>query len=562
MTVMTRIYRRLLAGFFFLMLVFTLISRSYDAWTVPKVTTATGTRKSIQQKLNGNGTIGSDASRFADIYPGCKVESVQAVQGSFVKTGDELFRYQLNSLKEKEEELRQELDKLFIDLEKERISSEVYPNVTQEELALQEVAAAAIELEEGRAAYDQAYADYHENKEKLEWEYQRKSNLTEEELWNQNQQQYIASRNSLNQAKAAMEEAVIDAQRKVDDAAETLAQFEAVGASPEEVALAKKAWKRATEDRNAVQKAGEQQVDSARDQLEFAGELMDRIDSGTTTGQLALKEALEDALKREEQTLQAAKQKVDTLEKALARANQAVANGKKADANTALTQQQSIRLSTLNQKLIQMDIENRNREIQKIEELIRLDGRVLAAEDGYLITQEIKPGKAVTGDELVELAVGTLMFEGTFDKERQMLSVGDRISVAIPGSTRSVETEITSINLLDTEEGRFYADLPELNVAIGAATSYQCQKHSDIYQQVIPIQGLRKDNKGYYVLTAQARKTILGEEYYAVRKEVNLLYHGDTDAAVEGSLLSDDQVIISSNQIIQEGDRVRVVAEL
>lgn len=561
MTVMPRTYRRLLAGFFFLMLVFTLISRSYDAWTVPKVTTAKGTRKSIQQKLNGNGTIGSGTSRFADIYPGCRVESVQAVQGAFVKTGDELFRYQMSSLKEKEEELRQELDKLFIDLEKEQISSEVYPNVTQEELALQEVAAAAIELEEGKAAYDQAYADYHANKEELEREYQRKSNLTEEELWNQNQQQYIASRNSLNQAKAAMEEAVMEAQRKVDDAAETLAQFEAAGASPEEVALAKKAWKRATEDRNAVQKAGERQVDSARDQLEFAGELMNRIDSGTTTGQLALKEALEDALKREEETLLAAKQNVEALEKALAKANQAVANGKKADANTALTQQQSIRLSALNQKLIQMDIENRNREIQKIEELIRLDGRVLAAEDGYLITQEINPGKAATGDELVELAVGTLMFEGTFDKERQMLSVGDRISVAIPGSTRSVETEITSINLLDTEEGSFYADLPELNVAIGAATSYQCQKHSDIYQQVIPIQGLRKDNKGYYVLITQARKSILGEEYYAVRKEVNLLYHGDADAAVEGSLLSDDQVIITSNQIIQEGDRVRVMAE-
>lgn len=556
----TNTYQRMLAAFFLLMLFFTIISRIYDTITIPQVTTAVSKRKQVINQITGSGTVTAGETVFVDIYPGCKTESVSAVQGDQVKTGEELLRYQMGSLLEKKETLELELDKLMITLEKEQISSEIYPNVTQEELALQEAAIASRELEEARADYDQAWADYHENIEKLEREYQRKAHLTEEELWNENQQQYIANRNSLDDAKRSMEEAVIEADRQVEDAKQELAQLEDSQAPQADIQKAQKALERAREDADAARRAGEGQVDSARDRLEFAGDIMDRIDRGTTSSQIALKEAYEEKIKQEEEKLRTSKENQDDQEKAWNRAQQAVSNARKADANTQLTGQQKTRLSELTQKGLQMDIDSKRKELAELEELILRGGILLAAQDGVIVTQEIVPGKHTTGEELLELAVGTTVFEGTFEKESQSLNLGDILSLSIPGSNRNIEVPVTGINLL-TEKGTFRAELSELNLSVGTVTSYKCQKQSDIYQQVLPLSGLRKDDKGYYVLVAQAGKAILGEEFRAVRKDVSLLYQGDSEAAVEGSILPEEAVIVNSNKVVHEGDRIRVVME-
>ena len=45
----------------------------------------------------------------------------------------------------------------------------------------------------------------------------------------------------------------------------------------------------------------------------------------------------------------------------------------------------------------------------------------------------------------------------------------------------------------------------------------------------------------------------------ARRVDVKLLYKGTTEAAVEGALQSSDPILVGSNQVIGEGDRVRLV---
>ena len=76
---------------------------------------------------------------------------------------------------------------------------------------------------------------------------------------------------------------------------------------------------------------------------------------------------------------------------------------------------------------------------------------------------------------------------------------------------------------------------------------------------MIPIEGLRKDVKGYYCLVARPRKAILGEELRAERVDVRVVCQGDTEVAVEGGLQDSDPIITGSNQVIGEGARVRQV---
>lgn len=554
-------YRQMLTGFFLIMLFFTILSRIYDTNTVPKVTTASVQRKNFTNKITGTGTIKAGSTDLVAIDAGYQVDSVLAAPGDFVKAGDTLFLYQMTSLLEIRESLQLELDKLILNLDKERVSAERYPNVTQEELALQELAIASLELEQSRADYDRAWVDYQDRIQTLKEEYERKSYLTEEELWNENQRQYIANRNTLDDAKQGLEEALREAERKVEDAEEELAQLVESGALEEEMKQAEKRLARAEEDRKDRQNSGENRIESARDQLEFAGELMDRINSGTTTGQIALKEAYEEQLKQADVTLQSAKDNVTALEKTVAKADQTVTNGRKMDTHTNLTNQQTARLSELTQKGIQMDIDRKKKEIHLVDAKINQKGIVSAPTDGMIITQEILPGKRTNGEERLELAVGTLLLEGSFDKKEQKLTQGDKLSITLPGENRQTELQITRISLLE-EDGTFWAEFPRSDVSIGTATTYQCQKQSEIYQQVIPLGALRKDNKGYYILAAEARKTILGEEFYAVRKEVTLLHAGDTEAAVAGSLFTEDAIIEKSSQVVNESDRVRVVKAL
>lgn len=77
---------------------------------------------------------------------------------------------------------------------------------------------------------------------------------------------------------------------------------------------------------------------------------------------------------------------------------------------------------------------------------------------------------------------------------------------------------------------------------------------------MIPLAGLRKDMKGYYCLVARTRSTILGEEFRADRVDVQLVYQGSSEAAVDGAIFEGDAVIVGESRTIEEGSRVRPVS--
>lgn len=77
---------------------------------------------------------------------------------------------------------------------------------------------------------------------------------------------------------------------------------------------------------------------------------------------------------------------------------------------------------------------------------------------------------------------------------------------------------------------------------------------------MIPLSALRKDMKGYYCLVARPVSTILGEEFRAERVNVEVLFRGREEAAVDGPVFDTDKVITGENKAIGEGSRVRPVS--
>ena len=71
-----------------------------------------------------------------------------------------------------------ELEGLRLELEREKISGEVYPQVTELNLAERELKLALERLEKGQQEYDQKEREYGEELERLKSEYEKKQAMT------------------------------------------------------------------------------------------------------------------------------------------------------------------------------------------------------------------------------------------------------------------------------------------------------------------------------------------------------------------------------------------------
>ncbi len=540
------------------MILCTFISRIYDSITVPKVRTTTAKRKTVETVVEGTGTVKVKEKTYHTVVGGLRIGQVCVSLGNEVQEGEVLFWYDMEAMAEKKEELLQELEQLSLSMEKEQISQESYGQMTQAEAAQWELDLALRELEEGRMEFEEFVADYTQEMEKLENDYFDNMNLTEEELWMQQERDWESARNNLDTVKNSRDREIRAAQRKVEDLEEELSMAD----GEDEGALKKleKQLERAKEDLEDIRNSWEDQVDAARSQLDFADDKEDRIRSGLTTAQEAREEAYEAAVKQQEEQLKAAKKNLESLEKAVEKAQWQMTVAQKQDAQAQMTEEQAKRISNLTLRGMELDKKAKERELGQLEALMGTGGQVLAWENGVVADLEILSGKTATGEELVSLAVGERQFEGTFMKEEQELSRGDTIEISIPGTPRFQEAVVERINLLGDTEGVFQADIEGMELDLGAVTRYTCTKQSDIFSNVIPLAGLRKDMKGYYCLVARTRSTILGEEFRADRVDVQLVYQGSSEAAVDGAIFEGDAVIVGESQTIEEGSRVRPVS--
>ena len=554
-------YRRMLAAFFALMIFCTIASRIYDRVTVPKVITGRAKEKAVETVVTGTGSVREQEVFFSPVAPGLRVYSVAAEPGKQIKQGEELFCYEEESMREQKERLEQELEKLHLELEREKIAGEEYDSVPESELASWELAMARQELAEGQQEWQEQQQAAVAKRERLEQDYERKRAMAKEELWEQQNQEEENTRQELNQARNSRNSALRKAQREVADREAELAELIALDAGEKELARKHKELERAREDLEELEEEWEDRIEDVEEQINLIDDRNERIRSGSTSSQLALLEAYEEELRQLEERQTEEGKKLNELEKQVERAQWELEIAQRKDEYGRLAREQKSRLSKLAEKALLLDIRTKERALARLGELLAAEGRVLAVRDGTVVETEILAGKTTTGEERLAVASGNFCFEGEFEKEDQQLAVGDQLQLAVPGSSEKLEVKIEEMNLLGEKKGIFRAGLVGEELPLGTVTGYECRKQSAVFRQVISLQGLRKDMKGYHCLVARPKQAILGEEFVAERVEVRVLELGNTEAAVEGALQNSDEIIMRSNQVIGEGMRVRPVNE-
>lgn len=549
--------------FLLAMAFFTVLSRSLDSLTIPRVGTSYAKMGNVNYEITGDGTFLAAGITYVSTEGGLKVQTVEKTAGQKVEAGDVLFRYQMEGIQEKKAELALSVEKMKLELEQSDVRSRPIPGVSEETLAVQSLEAARRALDFGNQDLAQLRADSEEKLARLKRDFNQNMNQSEEEMEEETRRQYRSAERAYDAAVARKERAIKNAEREVSDCEETLERLTDEGASDEEIEKAERALERAGEDLDEVREEQALIVEEARAVLDSAEDDYGDVSAGRRTAAEALRSSYEASEEAVEEQIKAAEKNIRSLEEALRQAELGVANAQARDAVTAAERQKAQMAAGLERQGKLLDIAKAEAELTALKELEAAYGEVRAPAAGVVTELAVVPGKPVTGDEIVAIGDGNLKFAGTVEKKLGgMMTEGMKINLQYGEMRRWYEAVVESVDYLSEEERvHFTAVTQEDTGALGASASFQISVKSQQYNQIIPIAGLRQSSSGYYVLVVKPARTILGEELKAEMVPVELLEKSSTQAAISGAFGSSDQVIVSSSRIIEPGDRVRVTGE-
>ncbi len=206
-------------------------------------------------------------------------------------------------------------------------------------------------------------------------------------------------------------------------------------------------------------------------------------------------------------------------------------------------------------------------------------GKICAEQDCTILTSGIQAGAFTTGSEVLITGNGGWKLKGQVavnDKEKIRTGVEAEIRLGT-GSKRTVKIESIGAESVSGASGTdvfagengvlaasiqtfWYAPLPE-NTAANHGDSFDWTVRSDSgkeYEQLIPLSALREDADGAYCLIVSEEESMLGTVQTAKRVSVTVLEKDSENAAVTSTLKDKDQIIISSEKYVGEGDRVRI----
>ena len=551
--------------FLTIMAVLTFLSRALDSVTVTRVETGYGKQGIVSYEIEGTGEFAAGRFVYITLPEDMQIGEILKRPGQKVQAGDTILLLQMERLVEERENLSLELEKARLLLEQEKLSGIPVPRVTEETLAMQQLAAARRALEAGQEDLAEAEEDYLVSTADLEHDYVQKKNRTREQVKEDNRKAMKSARRSYESAQKSRDSAVRKAEREVEDKQKKLDRLEEQGASEEELERAKLEFDRAGEDLEDIRDEEDLKVEEARAKMYAAEEDYEDVDYGERENQEDLRRAYEDALKAEDDKLEQAGRKVRDLEESLYQAMEKVENARVSDAGTAAGEAAGRGMSGLKQESMKLDMEEIQKKQRKIEELIDAKGQIKAPVDGVVVDTGLQAGDRIQDGHQVRLAVGGLEMKAQIDRETAgagLLKKGVKMQVKLAGQSKNVETEVESVDQM-AEDGKIQvtAWIQEGEGRLGDLVSFTVNMESGAYPCVIPIEALREDNKGYYCLAAEPEKTILGDEQKAVRIQVDVLEKSSSAAAVSGPVTKDMKLITESGKPVSEGDRVRVVEE-
>ena len=610
----------LMIGFFTFMLVCTIISRVSYSFTTAHVSVASMAGKTLMNRAELEGIIYASSEKGISLPDGLKAVSVNAGKGKSVEKGEALIEFDVPAAEERIKKLEEEIRilNLKLDISSNNGGNDVIEaqrTLEDAQKAYERIAAkyarAEMRLKEDYTKLEETLADAEKNlinkAEALVKEARENlQNVREdaedairaaEQALDEESENLDDSEDSYQQALEAYEQAKDElnmANQRVSEIKEAIAgkqpddatdYTEELKEAEEELSIAQKAFNqakkelskadynsssydRADDNLDSIKRGWKRKIDKAKDALYKAETVLEAVregkdfstESAVSEAQAAIdtaREALnrarresEDNQYSEEEELYAAGRAVETAQAALEDARR--------QAEVLQKEGEIDRITCESER------SDKEKSRAALQEILDNGGRLLAPAPGTVVRTLERGDKTKEGEDAVILSSADrgFVFEGKLDKDSaHRFSAGDtgELYYKLDGSSQKADVEIHSISTPDeSDQVLVTAVLPEGDYTSGMPTQLFLSRKSETYQNCLPLTALRSDSGGDHVFVLRRQSSVLGTEWVIARVDITVKERDSQMMYVDGALTYSDQVVISSNKIISEGDRVRI----
>ena len=610
----------LMIGFFAFMLVCTIISRVSYSFTTAHVSVASMAGKTLMNRVELEGIIHASAEKGISLPDGLKAVSVNAGKGKSVEKGEALIEFDVPAAEERIKKLEEEIRilNLKLDISSNNGGNDVIEaqrTLEDAKKAYERIAAkyarAEMRLKEDYTKLEETLADAEKiliNKAEALVKEARENlqNVREdaedairaaEQALDEESENLDDSEDSYQQALEAYEQAKDElnmANQRVSEIKEAIAgkqpddatdYTEELKEAEEELSIAQKAFNqakkelskadynsssydRADDNLDSIKRRWKRKIDKAKDALYKAETVLEAVregkdfstESAVSEAQAAIdtaREALnrarresEDNQYSEEEELYAAGRAVETAQAALEDARR--------QAEVLQKEGEIDRITCESER------SDKEKSRAALQEILDNGGRLLAPAPGTVVRTLERGDKTKEGEDAVILSSADrgFVFEGKLDKDSaRRFSAGDKgeLHYKLDGSTQKADVEIHSISTPDeSDQVLVTAVLPEGSYSSGMPAQLFLSRKSETYQNCLPLTALRSDSGGDHVFVLRRQSSVLGTEWVIARVDITVKERDSQMMYVDGALTYSDQVVISSNKIISEGDRVRI----
>lgn len=610
----------LMIGFFTFMLVCTIISRVSYSFTTAHVSVASMAGKTLMNRAELEGIIYASSEKGISLPDGLKAVSVNAGKGKSVEKGEVLIEFDVPAAEERIKKLEEEIRilNLKLDISSNNGGNDVIEaqrTLEDAKKAYERIAAkyarAEMRLKEDYTKLEETLADAEKNlinkAEALVKEARENlQNVREdaedairaaEQALDEESENLDDSEDSYQQALEAYEQAKDElnmANQRVSEIKEAIAgkqpddatdYTEELKEAEEELSIAQKAFNqakkelskadynsssydRADDNLDSIKRGWKRKIDKAKDALYKAETVLEAVregkdfstESAVSEAQAAIdtaREALnrarresEDNQYSEEEELYAAGRAVETA--------QATLEDARRQAEVLQKEGEIDRITCESER------SDKEKSRAALQEILDNGGRLLAPAPGTVVRTLERGDKTKEGEDAVILSSADrgFVFEGKLDKDSaRRFSAGDKgeLHYKLDGSTQKADVEIHSISTPDeSDQVLVTAVLPEGGYTSGMPAQLFLSRKSETYQNCLPLTALRSDSGGDHVFVLRRQSSVLGTEWVIARVDITVKERDSQMMYVDGALTYSDQVVISSNKIISEGDRVRI----
>ena len=587
---------KVFAALMAVMLFMTVISRAASSFTVAQVQVESPKSRVIVHKVIGDGTVTRQSDLPVYTVADILVAKVKVTEGQEVKKGQTLAVLDTDSIDEQIQTLSDEIE--VLQLQNDALKSAEAKRDREQDKALSR---AKEDYEDTVQSNKDAVSKAKENIKTAKKQTKKNEKKTLEDL-----------QNSVEEAKKAYEDAVEtqksqvqQAKRALEDASKTPAAD--YSDSITQIEINQKQRKIDSGQRKldalALKKLEDPDTYTSewQDQYDYVQELKDDLAAAKLQQQAKKNEAAAQESERK-QTLSRAQEDYDETvsknEKLVREAKNLwleaeqklenyqngededrtdqslVEDAKKAleDAKSQQTQQKKSTKRAIEDagetdaadhsvEINNVSIAEKQRALAQLQKAKEQKGKIVAQTDATVSKILLTAGDRTTETAaflLADLSEGARFTTVISKEDAKYVVVGDTVTLKVNDKSYKDMT-VLSTETNEDSSVRVTVYVPKKTISIGTHASMEIEQTSEKYATTLPLTAIHAEQSKYFVYVLEKEDTVLGEETVARKVNVSIVEkNGEYAALSDGSLSEDDSVIVESDTMLANGEKVRL----